>query len=224
MVRGTKLDAEARVTLAHELTPCAPGPVLRPRPHPESHRRRVRTMRARTHRGRRHSHRDGVLLRAERCEQRAVDRAESGDRTGDAGAGHRRVPTPRPPRRRRASWAHCSMRHDAGSADGRCDPGPATSPGLAHAFRHPPRTQLQFLVPIRALDAGRVGALTRPRLAHGARRLAAHDPDDFGAVDLYFLLASRLGSATALRAADAWSNGKELISRNGDRAVRRSRV
>src|SRR5213078_994258 len=40
---------------------------------------------------------------------------------------------------------------------------------------------------------------------------------DIGAVDLYFLLASRLPVATAIQAADAWGNGRELISEQDHR-------
>jgi hypothetical protein len=218
VVRGTTLDAEARVTLAHELTHALQDQYYD------------------LDRIQNHAHTSGAddavlaLIEGDATrieteyyfelsarEQRAVDRAESGDGTGGAGGG--------PP----ASPDSASTAASAGIVGALLGAPYALGPqmvdvilaqrhraGLAHAFRHPPRTQLQFLVPTRALDARQVGTLERPGLAHGAQRLAVHEPDDFGAVDLYFLLASRLPSATALRAADAWSNGKELISRNGD--------
>ena len=216
VVRGTKIDAEARVTLAHELTHALQDQYYdldRIQNHTDT------------------SGADDAVLAliegdASRIEaeyyyelnardQRAVDRAESGDGTGDAGGGPPASPDAAP-----SSAGIVGALLDAPYALGpqMIDVILAKRhrPGLTEAFRHPPRTQLQVLVPTRALDEGHVARLARPRLARGARRLARHEPDDFGAIDLYFLLASRLPNATALRAADAWSNGKELISRNGD--------
>lgn len=84
--------------------------------------------------------------------------------------------------------------------------------GLAAAFHHPPTTQLQLLVPTRSITVAALPSLRRPKLRAGARRFGSDQPDDFGAVDLYFLLSSRLPAAVSLQAADAWGNGKELIS------------
>ena len=217
VVRGTKLDAEVRVTLAHELTHALQDQYYdldRIRNHADT------------------SGADDAVLAliegdATRIEteyyfelsardQRAVDRAEGGNGTSDVGGG--------PPSSPDAASTASSAGIVGALLDAPYALGPQVvdvilarrhRPGLAEAFRQPPRTQLQLLVPTRALDASPVAALERPRLAHGARRLASHEPDDFGAIDLYFLLASRLPSATALRSADAWSNGKELISRRG---------
>ncbi len=85
--------------------------------------------------------------------------------------------------------------------------------GLAAAFHDPPTTQLQLLMPTRSIRSAVLPPLRRPKLRAGARRLGGDQPDDFGAVDLYFLLSSRLPAAVSLQAADAWGNGKELISR-----------
>ena len=89
-------------------------------------------------------------------------------------------------------------------------------PGLASVFRRPPNTQLDFLLPSEALDRAQPPKLARPALARGAHRLGGDQPDDFGATDLFFLLASRIPAPAALRAADTWSNGRALISRGRD--------
>jgi hypothetical protein len=83
--------------------------------------------------------------------------------------------------------------------------------GLATAFHKPPDTQLQMLQP--SLSATRVEPvrISAPKPAAGAKRLSTGS-NDVGALDLYFLLASRLPAATAIQAADAWANGRDLVS------------
>jgi hypothetical protein len=88
--------------------------------------------------------------------------------------------------------------------------------GLAAAFHEPPNTQLQMLQP--SLSATRVtpSHVTAPKLAAGAKRRSTGSTD-IGAFDLYFMLASRLPTATAIQAADAWGNGRELVSERNHR-------
>ena len=216
VVRGQRLDAEARVTLAHELTHALQDQ------HYNMEKLRSRTKTAGAD--------DAVVALIEgdatrieseyyfdlsNRDQRAVDKAE-----GFAGNANDPVPGP-------------EMDSDAASAGivGALFQAPyAFGPqmvdvilavgnrrGLDRAFRHPPITQLQYLFPTQALHRGIPVPLRRPKLASGSRRLVADQPDDFGAADLYFMLASRLPSSISLRAADAWGNGKELISRSDGR-------
>jgi hypothetical protein len=84
-------------------------------------------------------------------------------------------------------------------------------PGLAAAFHTPPDTQLQMLQPSLSATRVRPARVPAPSLAPGAQR-RPNGPTDVGAIDLYFLLASRLPAATAIQAADAWGNGRELVS------------
>ena len=72
--------------------------------------------------------------------------------------------------------------------------------------------------PARVVRPVRPVRLAAPRLAHGAHALA-NGPDDVGAMDLFFLLASRLPNPIALQAADAWGNGRELMSRRRDHTI-----
>lgn len=85
--------------------------------------------------------------------------------------------------------------------------------GLTEAFRSPPRTQLDYLLPTQALKPQRPKRLAAPKVPAGARRLQRKDPTDFGAFDLYLLLASRIPYPSALQAADGWGNGREVLSR-----------
>ena len=89
-------------------------------------------------------------------------------------------------------------------------------PGLAAAFRTPPDTQLQMLQPSLSATRVRPVRVPAPTLAPGAQR-RRNGPTDVGAIDLYFLLASRLPAATAIQAADAWGNGRELVSEQDHR-------
>jgi hypothetical protein len=68
-----------------------------------------------------------------------------------------------------------------------------------------------MLQPSLAATTVRPTHLVAPRLAAGARR-RRNGPPDVGALDLYLLLASRLPAPIAIRAADAWGNGRELVS------------
>ena len=74
-------------------------------------------------------------------------------------------------------------------------------------------------------DRRRAAAWLRPARARGAAALRAgpaplaNGPDDIGAMDLYFLLASRLPTAVALRAADAWGNGRDLVTEREDHTI-----
>jgi hypothetical protein len=217
VVRGTKIDAEARVTLAHELTHALQDQ------HYDLDRidRQAKTSGAQDAElalveGDATRIEDKYYQGLSAKDQRIVDDAEG---SGNANA------TPASPdvatqaesdgivgAELDAPYALGPQMVDAIlSADHR--------PGLAAAFRRPPRTQLDFLLPSEALNHRELTALARPTLAGGANRLVADEPDDFGAADLYFLISSRVPAAVALQAADAWSNGKRLVSRAPDGPV-----
>jgi hypothetical protein len=80
---------------------------------------------------------------------------------------------------------------------------------IDRAFRTPPTTQLQFLNPVRALRPVKPRPVTLPARPADARRLFSGDtPTDFGAFDLYLMLAARIDVDRALDAADAWEGGR----------------
>ena len=85
--------------------------------------------------------------------------------------------------------------------------------GLADEFGSPPRTQLDYLLPTTAVKPIRPRQLAAPKAPDRARRLQPKEPNDFGAFDLYLLLASRIPFPVALQAADGWGNGRETLSR-----------
>ncbi len=85
--------------------------------------------------------------------------------------------------------------------------------GLAAEFRSPPKTQLDYLLPTEALKTRPPRRLGAPKVPDGARRLQPKEPTDFGALDLYLMLASRIPFPNALQAADGWGNGREVLSR-----------
>ncbi len=215
VVRGTTLDAEARITLAHELTHALQ----------DQHYDLERLDREAKSSGAQDAELALVEGDATRIEnkyyaglsakdQRFIDRAEG---PNGSASGQPAVPDIAA---QAASEGIIGAELDAPYALGpqMVDAILAADhrPGLASAFRHPPNTQLDFVLPSQALGRKHLAKLTRPSLPHGARRLAADEPDDFGAADLFFLLASRIPAPTALRAADTWSNGRELISRAAD--------
>lgn len=218
VVRGTTLDAEARITLAHELTHALQ----------DQHYDLERINREAKSSGAQDAELALVEGDATRIEnkyydglsakdQKFIDRAEGPD--GSA-SGQPEVPDIGA---RAASEGIVGAELEAPYALGpqMVDAILAADhrPGLASAFRRPPNTQLDFLLPSEALDREQLPKLARPALPRGARRLAVHQPDDFGAADVFFLLASRVPAPTALRAADTWSNGRELISRGRDGTV-----
>ncbi len=211
VVRGKQLDAEHRVTLAHELTHGLQ----------DQHYDLTKLQNA-VHTGGADDAltaliegdatriEDEYYQQLDKGDQRAVDRAEGapdatsptgGPQNPDAGAS--------------AGTSFVSAQLEAPYAVG---PGMvyvilATRhrPGLAAAFGTPPNTQLQMLQPSLSATRVRPAHVAAPALPAGAQR-RHNGSTDVGAIDLYFILASRLPAATAIQAADAWGNGRELVS------------
>jgi hypothetical protein len=106
--------------------------------------------------------------------------------------------------------------------------GPEMVLALAHAggsrrvdraFRRPPTTQLQFLDPMRAVRPSAVRPVRAPKPPEGATALFSKGtPRDFGAYDLYLMLATRIDAAPALDAADAWVGGDLSAYRQGQQS------
>ena len=218
VVRGTHLDADHRVTLAHELTHGLQ----------DQHYDLTKLQDATRDSGADDALTaliEGDATRIEddyygtlsAADQRAVDAAEGAAPAAGAPSGE-------PPNPDAAATAagesFVSAQIDAPYAVG---PGMVYvilaarhRAGLAAAFHTPPNTQLQMLQP--SLSATRVTPrrVTAPKLAAGAKRRSTGS-SDIGAFDLYFMLASRLPAATAIQAADAWGNGRELVSERDHR-------
>lgn len=213
VVRGTKIDPELRVTIAHELTHGLQDQ------HYDLNGMRDRAKTS--------SADDAIVALVEgdatriedayydtlsRKDQRAVDRAESGTGSGPANP----------------DVAHPSeAASDAGFVGAQLEAPYALGPslvdvvlahghraGLDRAFRHPPTTQLQFLLATTLFDSARARRVARPPLPAGAHVVRTGHPGDFGALDLYFTLASRVPAPLALRAADGWGGGKVVVSRS----------
>ncbi len=91
--------------------------------------------------------------------------------------------------------------------------------GLAQvdaAFRDPPHSEEEIIDAVAAKRGGRPRAVGVPTLGKGEKRDGA--ADDFGALSLYFVLASRLPPAAALRAAEGWGGDRYVaFTRGADR-------
>ena len=90
--------------------------------------------------------------------------------------------------------------------------------GLARvdtAFRDPPQSEEEIIDAVAAKRGGRPRAVAVPKLRRGEKRDGA--ADDFGALSLYFVLASRLPPATALGAAEGWGGDRYLAFTRGAR-------
>ena len=91
--------------------------------------------------------------------------------------------------------------------------------GLAQvdtAFRDPPQSEEEIIDAVAAKHGGRPLAVAVPKLGKGEERDGA--ADDFGALSLYLVLASRLPPATALRAAEGWGGDRYVaFARGADR-------
>lgn len=220
VVRGTHLDAEHRVTLAHELTHGLQDQHYDLTKLQDSvHGSGADDALTALIEGDATRIEDEYYSKLDAKDQRAVDRAEgaadatSPDATAPAGG-------PANPDAAPSGTSFVSAQLDAPYAVG---PGMVYSilatrhrPGLAAAFHRPPDTQLQMLQPSLSTSRVRPSHLAAPKLAAGARR-RPNGPTDVGAFDLYFILASRLPPATAIQAADAWGNGRELVSEQDHR-------
>jgi hypothetical protein len=215
VVRGTKFDPELRLTLAHELTHGL-----------QDQHYDLNSLEDGTHtsgaddaltaviEGDAMRIEDAYYRRMSAADQRAVDAAESaGAAPGTAGAG------PVNPDEAAAGNSFVTAQLDAPYSTGPAMVAAILAhghrAGLARAFTVPPTTQLQMLAPALATTKVQPAALDGPKLRAGARRLRA-GRTDFGALDLFFLLSSRLPEPVAAQAADAWGNGRVLVSRGRD--------
>jgi hypothetical protein len=70
------------------------------------------------------------------------------------------------------------------------------------AFTKPPKSEEQIMDPVAARRAETPVKVAVPQLERGEKRDGS--PDDFGAMSLYLVLASRLDRKTALAAAEGW--------------------
>ncbi len=74
--------------------------------------------------------------------------------------------------------------------------------GIDGAFRHPPVSDLEIIDPVVYFDSQTPLHVATPKLDPGDQRLG--DPDDFGALSLFFMLVARSDFPTALGATEAW--------------------
>jgi hypothetical protein len=74
------------------------------------------------------------------------------------------------------------------------------------AFTTPPTSEEEIIDPLAARERHAAKRVPAPKLAAGERRDG--DADDFGALSLYFVLASRLDPQVALKAAEGWGGDR----------------
>jgi len=77
---------------------------------------------------------------------------------------------------------------------------------LDRAFAHPPGTEEEIIDPVAARDARKPKRVNTPKLSAEEQRHG--DADDFGALSLYLVLASRIDPEVALRAAEGWGGDR----------------
>jgi hypothetical protein len=85
---------------------------------------------------------------------------------------------------------------------------------LDRAFRHPPTADAQVLDPVKLLEQTTTRDVAAPKPAKGEKQIG--EPDEFGALGLYLVLASRLPAAQAFAAANQWAGDREITVRDGD--------
>jgi hypothetical protein len=81
------------------------------------------------------------------------------------------------------------------------------------AFRDPPRSEEEIVDAVAAKGRTRPAPVDVPKLAKSEKRDG--ESDDFGALSLYFVLASRLAPETALRAAEGWGGDRYVAFTRG---------
>jgi hypothetical protein len=86
--------------------------------------------------------------------------------------------------------------------------------GINGLFRSPPTTDAAYLTPSTLAEQVQFPKVARPGVT-GSERIVGK-PDTFGSFALYLVLASRLGPADALHAADAWG-GDAMITFTKDK-------
>ncbi len=97
---------------------------------------------------------------------------------------------------------------------------------LDRAFRNPPNADVQVLDPVKLLLEATTKDVAAPKPGKGEKQVG--EADEFGALGLYLVLASRLPAAQAYAAASQWAGDREITVRDGDttciRAAFRSRT
>jgi hypothetical protein len=85
---------------------------------------------------------------------------------------------------------------------------------LNGAFRNPPTADAQVLDPVKLLLQTTTKDVAAPKPGKGEKKVGA--ADEFGALGLYLVLASRLPAAEAYAAASRWAGDREITVRDGD--------
>jgi hypothetical protein len=80
------------------------------------------------------------------------------------------------------------------------------------AFRNPPTADAQVLDPVKLLLQTTTKAVAAPKPAKGEKQVG--EADEFGALGLYLVLASRLPAAQAYAAASQWAGDREITVRD----------
>jgi hypothetical protein len=81
------------------------------------------------------------------------------------------------------------------------------------AFTNPPTSEEQIIDPVAARSTRQPARVAVPKLEQGEKRDGS--ADDFGAMSLYLVLASRLDPKTALAAAEGWGGDRYLAFTKG---------
>jgi hypothetical protein len=82
---------------------------------------------------------------------------------------------------------------------------------LNEAFRNPPTADAQVLDPVKLLLQTTTKKVAAPKPAKGEKQVG--EADEFGALGLYLVLASRLPAAQAFAAASQWAGDREITVR-----------
>jgi hypothetical protein len=80
-----------------------------------------------------------------------------------------------------------------------------------HAFRSPPTNDAQMLDPSKLVSDTSARSVPAPKLAAGEKRVGK--TEEFGALGLYVMLASRIPAAEAFAAADGWAGDRQVTLR-----------
>jgi hypothetical protein len=91
--------------------------------------------------------------------------------------------------------------------------------GRDRAYRHPPMTEEVLVDPVALEHDEQAVKVPAPKLADGEKK--AYDPEQFGVITLYLMLATRLDARTALEAVTGWGGDRYLgFTRDGAACVR----
>jgi hypothetical protein len=79
---------------------------------------------------------------------------------------------------------------------------PGETEGRNRAFRHPPKTEELLVDPLALEERQRAKKVPRAKVEDGEKK--AYDPEQFGVITLYLMLATRIDVRTALAAVTGW--------------------